>query len=164
MYDTLTVRENLEIGLGILRLTGTESKAKKSCLQHGTASDRGLTADELMEQFDLAAHRERIAGELPEGLRKLLDIAMALIAKPRILLLDEPTSGVSADEKFDIMDRVMRAAQVQGVTVLFVEHDMDIVRRYSQRVLAFYQGRILADGTVQQVLADTDVKRYVTGA
>lgn len=163
LYDTLTVRENLEVGLGILWMNRRQmASAQGSNLQPGGA---GLNdqASEILQRFHLAEHRDRIAGELPEGLRKLLDIAMALIAKPRILLLDEPTSGVSADEKFDIMDRVMDAARAQQATVLFVEHDMDIVRRYSQSVLAFYHGRILAEGSVQEVLADDEVRRYVTG-
>jgi branched-chain amino acid transport system ATP-binding protein len=78
-----------------------------------------------------------------------------------VLLLDEPTSGVAADEKFGIMDMVMSA--VRGVTVLFVEHDMDIVSRYAQRVIAFYDGRIIADGAPASVLAGADVRRYVIG-
>ena len=160
LYDTMTVRENLEIGLGIVRL----NRRRMSDGRGPGARRPAVAAHELLEQFQLAPHRDRVAGELPEGLRKLLDIAMALIASPRILLLDEPTSGVSADEKFEIMDRVMAAVRAQGVTVLFVEHDMDIVRRYSQRVLAFYQGRILADGSVQDVLADADVRHHVTGS
>lgn len=164
LYDTLTVRENLQMGLGILWLNRRKMAAGRGGVAaSGTTHGLNETAQNILERFQLAAHRDRIAGELPEGLRKLLDIAMALIAKPRVLLLDEPTSGVSADEKFDIMDRVMEGARAQQATVLFVEHDMDIVRRYSQSVLAFYQGRILAQGSVQQVLADADVQRYVTG-
>ncbi len=85
-------------------------------------------------------------------MRKLLDIAMAVAARPRLLLLDEPTSGVSADEKFRLMDMVMEALKAQGVTVLFVEHDMDIVSRYTHRILAFYEGRIIADGDPGTVL------------
>jgi branched-chain amino acid transport system ATP-binding protein len=82
---------------------------------------------------------------------------------PRVLLLDEPTSGVSAEEKFRLMDMVMDALRAEGVTVLFVEHDMDIVSRYTHRVLAFYEGRILADGDPDTVLRDTEVRRYVIG-
>ena len=100
---------------------------------------------------------------LPEGVRKLLDIAMAMVVKPKVLLLDEPTSGVSADEKFAIMDRVMAAVRADRVTILFVEHDMDIVRRYAARVLAFYEGRIIADGAPDAVLNDDEVRRYVVG-
>ena len=92
-------------------------------------------------------HRERRVAELPGGVRKLLDIAMALTGQPKLLLLDEPTSGVSAEEKFPMMDTIMAAlGQEQGTTVLFVEHDMDIVERHAGRVVAFYAGRIIADG------------------
>jgi branched-chain amino acid transport system ATP-binding protein len=104
-----------------------------------------------------------LAGLLPEGVRKLLDIAMAVSAGPRLLLLDEPTSGVSAAEKFQLMDMVMGALKEQRVTVLFVEHDMDIVSRYTHRILAFYEGRIIADGEPEVVLKDTEVRRYVIG-
>jgi branched-chain amino acid transport system ATP-binding protein len=80
-----------------------------------------------------------------------------------VLLLDEPTSGVSAEEKFRLMDMVMGALQAEGVTVLFVEHDMDIVSRYTHRILAFYEGRIIADGNPDVVLKDAEVRRYVIG-
>jgi branched-chain amino acid transport system ATP-binding protein len=78
-------------------------------------------------------------------------------------MLDEPTSGVSADEKFGLMDMVMNALAAEQVTVLFVEHDMDIISRYTHRVLAFYEGRIIADGDPADVLAHAEVRRYVIG-
>jgi branched-chain amino acid transport system ATP-binding protein len=116
-----------------------------------------------LERFGLAAYRDQPAGLLPEGVRKLLDIAMAMVVRPKVLLLDEPTSGVSADEKFDLMDMVMNAVRSDGVTVLFVEHDMEIVNRYTHRVLAFYEGRIIADGEPEKVLNEPEVRRYVIG-
>jgi branched-chain amino acid transport system ATP-binding protein len=88
---------------------------------------------------------------------------MAMVVKPKILMLDEPTSGVSADEKFAIMDMVMGAVRAERVTILFVEHDMDIVRRYTQRILAFYEGRIIADDKPEDVLNDPEVRKYVVG-
>ena len=100
---------------------------------------------------------------LPGGVRKLLDIALTMVAKPRVLLLDEPTSGVSAEEKFGIMQMVLDAARAEGATVLFVEHDMEVVSRFAQRVLAFYDGRIIADAPPAVALADPDVKRHVVG-
>jgi branched-chain amino acid transport system ATP-binding protein len=120
-------------------------------------------AQSMLERFELATHENRLVGELPGGVRKLLDIAMALTRQPKVLLLDEPTSGVSADEKFPMMDTVMRALNQENVTVLFVEHDMDIVERYGDRVVAFYSGRIIADDVPEKALAMGDVKRYVTG-
>lgn len=121
-------------------------------------------AHTLLQRFGLAEHSERRVAELPGGVRKLLDIAMALTGAPKLLLLDEPTSGVSAEEKFPMMDTIMAAlGQEQATTVLFVEHDMDIVARYSDRVIAFYAGRIIADDKPAVALATADVRRYVTG-
>ncbi len=120
-------------------------------------------AEALLERFRLQDVRQRRGAELPGGMRKLLDIAMALCAEPRILLLDEPTSGVAAEEKFPMMDTVMRGLADAEMTVLFVEHDMDIVERYASRVIAFYAGRIIADGAPGEALASEDVRRYVTG-
>jgi branched-chain amino acid transport system ATP-binding protein len=117
----------------------------------------------LLERFGLAAHAERRVAELPGGVRKLLDIAMSLTRKPRLLLLDEPTSGVSVDEKFPMMETIMAAVGGDNTTVLFVEHDMEIVNRYASRVVAFYSGRVLADGAPAAVLADAEVRRHVTG-
>ena len=124
-------------------------------------------AEGLLERFRLAEHRQRRVSELPGGVRKLLDIAMALTTAPKLLLLDEPTSGVSADEKFPMMETIMAAlnnqTETRDTTVLFVEHDMDIVERYADRVVAFYSGRIIADDKPAVALATDDVRRYVTG-
>jgi branched-chain amino acid transport system ATP-binding protein len=155
LFGNLTVYENLQVGVGI---------AARSPRGHG-GSDRaeGEEIEQLIERFNLAGYRTQNAALLPEGVRKLLDIAMAVAGRPKVLLLDEPTSGVSADEKFRLMDMVMTALKQQGVTVLFVEHDMDIVSRYTHRILAFYEGRIIADGEPQAVLAHPDVRRFVIG-
>lgn len=120
---------------------------------------------DLLERFGLADLANRQVRELPGGVRKLLDIAMALTGSPKLLLLDEPTSGVSADEKFSTMDTVIQAIERsdEKVTVVFVEHDMDIVRRYATRVAAFYSGRVIANGLAEQVINDPDVQRHVTG-
>jgi branched-chain amino acid transport system ATP-binding protein len=120
--------------------------------------------DALLARFRLGEHRERRVAELPGGVRKLLDIAMALTGDPKLLLLDEPTSGVSAEEKFPMMDTIMAAlGHAEDTAVLFVEHDMDIVQRYAGRVIAFYAGRVIADDTPTVALATDDVRRYVTG-
>jgi branched-chain amino acid transport system ATP-binding protein len=100
---------------------------------------------------------------LPGGVRKLVDIAMAVTRRPKLLLLDEPTSGVAAEEKFPLMNVIMSALAGAEVTVLFVEHDMDIVERYAERVLAFHDGRVIADDSPMAVLGNAEVQRYVTG-
>jgi branched-chain amino acid transport system ATP-binding protein len=120
-------------------------------------------AEEVLKRFRLQDQRQRLVAELPGGMRKLLDIALAMTGQPRLLLLDEPTSGVAAEEKFPMMDTVMQALSGQPLTTLFVEHDMDIVSRYCDRVIAFYSGRIIADDVPSVALANADVRRYVTG-
>ena len=108
-------------------------------------------------------YREQTIAVLPGGVRKLVDVAMAVTHQPKLLLLDEPTSGVAVEEKFPLMDVIMHAIEGTEATVLFVEHDMDIVGRYADRVLAFYAGRIIADGKPAAVLSNEEVQRYVTG-
>ncbi|HEY6002069.1 MAG TPA: ABC transporter ATP-binding protein [Anaeromyxobacter sp.] len=158
VFESLSARENLLVGLGIVALG-------RRLFAEGAASLRAPeeAADEMLARFRLERFRDARASVLPEGTRKLLDIAMALAVKPRLLLLDEPTSGVSADEKFALMDLVLGAVRADKVTVLFVEHDMEIVRRYTERVLAFYEGRVIADGTPADVFGNADVRRYVVG-
>ena len=158
LFNSLSVYDNLLVGIGIV-VSGGKNWAEGS--HH--AGTPGEAVSGMLERFRLSDYRDKLAGELPEGIRKLLDIAMAMAVKPKILLLDEPTSGVSADEKFALMDMVMEAVRAQQVTVLFVEHDMDIVNRYTERVLAFYEGRIIADGLPAAVLGDIEVRKYVTG-
>jgi branched-chain amino acid transport system ATP-binding protein len=120
-------------------------------------------AEHLLQRFALGPHAARPVSELAGGVRKLLDIAMTLARRPRLLLLDEPTSGVSSEEKFPTMDRVMDALAAEAATILFVEHDMEIVSAYADRVIAFNSGRVIADGAPAEVLRDADVRRYVTG-
>lgn len=103
------------------------------------------------------------ASDLPEGLRKLADIALALALKPRLLLLDEPTSGVSTTEKFAIMDTIVNVLRSEKITALFVEHDMDVVERYADRVLVWDSGRVMTEGAPREVLAKREVIERVVG-
>ena len=165
LYSSLSVEENMLVALGIvLRNAGLGG-----FLSRGTANVPGYdappeeVAERILERFGLLEYRSRNAQVLPGGVRKLLDIALTMAAKPRVLLLDEPTSGVSAEEKFGIMERVMAAAKAEGATILFVEHDMEVVGRFAERVLAFYDGRIIADAPPAAALANPEVQRYVVG-
>ena len=164
LYGSLTALENVVIALGIVLRNSKKSKlARTPKIVPGHGTTLVQAAENMLERFGLSSYRSTPARVLPEGVRKLLDIAMALAVKPEMLILDEPTSGVSSDEKFGIMDTVMNAVRAEGVTVLFVEHDMEIVSRYSKRVIAFYEGRVLADGAPAHVLGDPDVRKYVVG-
>ena len=165
LYQSLTVHGNMMAALGVLLsnagLGGFFSRGTPLVPGHDAGAEE--VAARTLERFGLSAYRDSNAQTLPGGVRKLLDIALTIVAKPRILLLDEPTSGVSADEKFGIMEMVMNVARDEGATVLFVEHDMEIVSRFAQRVLAFYDGRIIADAPPEIALNDPEVRRYVVG-
>ncbi len=157
LFPSLTPEENLLMALGIARPDRLSSWRP--------ARDRAVTAalEDLLSRFRLHEYRDYAISALPGGVRKLVDIAMAVTRRPKLLLLDEPTSGVAAEEKFPLMDVVMAALEGGEVTVLFVEHDMEIVGRYAERVLAFYDGRIIADDVPTKVLGNAEVQRYVTG-
>ena len=153
----LTALENMLVSLAIADPT------PPSFFRRANDAEAIERAMEILHRFRIEDYASRLMGELPAGVRKLLDIAMAMTGHPKVMMLDEPTSGVAAEEKFPIMDLVMEALEAEHVTTLFVEHDMDIVTRYSERVLAFYDGRIIANDAPDEVLADPQVQRYVTG-
>lgn len=157
VFPSATVADNLLIALGIAEAGGATG------LRRLRRPDLAAKVDAMLARYRIVDYGRQRAGTLPQGVRKLLDIAMAMVAGPRILLLDEPTSGISSEEKFELMDIVMGALAEEGVTVLFVEHDMEIVSRYVSRVLAFYQGEIICDAPPATALADPRVKEFVIG-
>lgn len=119
---------------------------------------------EVAELFGLADHLEEKSGNFPQGAKKLLDVASAFALHPEIILLDEPTSGVSTSAKNKIMQVLMDASKKIGIkTILQVEHDMDIVFSYSDRIIAVQQGRILADGPPDKMKQDENVICNVVG-
>ncbi len=121
-------------------------------------------AEAILEQVGCSDVKDRVASELPEGKRKLVDIALALALKPAVLLMDEPTSGVASSEKFAIMDTLIGALRAQKVTSVFVEHDMEMVSRYANRVAVWSSGRIQKEGPPDEVLTDPEVIRTVIGS
>jgi branched-chain amino acid transport system ATP-binding protein len=165
LYSSLSVLDNMMIGLGIVQdnagVGGFFSRREPPVPGFGKPALE--VAEHLLARFGLADYRHRNAQVLPGGVRKLLDIALTMVARPRVLLLDEPTSGVSSEEKFGIMQMVLDAVRAEGTTVLFVEHDMEVVSRFAQRVIAFYDGRVIADAPPAEALANADVKRHVVG-
>jgi len=167
LCEPMSPLDNLLVAVGAGRAGGGDGRVRAR--ERGgifRPVHSGLALEEawsMLHRFGLTDYAEQPVNELPGGVRKLVDIAMALARRPRVLLLDEPTSGVSSEEKFPLMDRVMRALGTDSVAVIFVEHDMDIVTRYADRVLAFYAGQIIADDRPDEVLSDPMVQKYVTG-
>ncbi|MDR3467578.1 MAG: ATP-binding cassette domain-containing protein [Xanthobacteraceae bacterium] len=125
--------------------------------------DVAAEAHDIIAKFGLADIADRGADTLNEGARKLTDIAMALALRPRLLLMDEPTSGVAAADKMEVVATLARVLREAGVTAVFVEHDMEVVDRFADRVAVWSQGRISALGTPGAVLSDPRVQRDVIG-
>ncbi len=160
IFPTLTVFENMCVAAAIARGTGgVLSQALTPLRSEQTVAE----AEAAITLFQIDRYRESRVATLPQGIRKLLDIAMAVAGWPKILLLDEPTSGISVEEKFGLMDVVMSALKSRRVTILFVEHDMEIIGRFADRVLAFYDGTIIADGPPGEALANERVQTLISG-
>jgi len=160
IFPSLTVFENICAAAAIAR---GPANALAHALRPLRSPDTLAEAEAAIELFRIAAYRDARAATLPQGVRKLLDIAMAVVGWPRMLLLDEPTSGISIEEKFTLMDVIMTALKSRKITVLFVEHDMEIVARFADRVLAFYDGTVIADGAPAEALADPRVQTFISG-
>jgi branched-chain amino acid transport system ATP-binding protein len=118
----------------------------------------------VAELFGLSSVLGRAARTLPQGDKKLLDVASAFALNPEVILMDEPTSGVSTRDKTAIMETLVQAARRIGVkAIIQVEHDMDIVFAYSHRIIALHQGIILADATPEAIRRDERVVATVIG-
>ena len=125
---------------------------------------RGARSTETAELFGLGDKLGQPARTLPQGDKKLLDVASAFALRPEVILMDEPTSGVSTADKHVIMDTLVQAAARMGVqAIIQVEHDMDIVFGYSDRIVALHEGRVLADATPAVVRADERLIDTVVG-
>jgi len=157
LFGEMTTLENM------LTAQSVAPKVTRSFWRPLQRPDTMESAMERLKHFNITDSANQQVSMLPQGVRKILDIAMATVGSPQLVMLDEPTSGVSAEEKFEVMDIVMAAFARQEVTVMFIEHDMELVERYAKRVLAFYNGLVIADADSRQALADPQVREYVVG-
>jgi branched-chain amino acid transport system ATP-binding protein len=159
VFPGLTVLECLQVAV-ISRL-GRGRRAFARLVADREIADQ---AREVAELFALTDKAHVPAQALAQGDKKLLDVASAFALRPRIILMDEPTSGVSTADKTAIMDILVSASRRIGIeSIIQVEHDMDIVFGYSDRIVALHQGRILADGTPDEIRAKADVVATVVG-
>lgn len=122
------------------------------------------TAEKLLEDVGMSAMTAAPVTTLAYGDVKRVELAMALASEPALLLLDEPTAGMAAEERHRIMQRISDLVRARGITVLFTEHDMDAVFGYASRILAMDQGRLIADDTPDAVRNDARVQRVYLGA
>lgn len=130
------------------------------------APDAGLgpRADEILATFGLAAHAQKLAGDLSYGQQKLLDIAMAFMAEPRIVMLDEPCAGVNPSLIDSIRDLLARLNRERATTFVVIEHNMDFVMALCRRVMVLAEGRVLAIGSPAEIRANPAVLEAYLGA
>ena len=158
LFDQLTARDNVA-------LTIFSREGKIANLVALAASDSAVwdEAHEILKAFGLEAKARTLAGGVSQGERKLLDVAVAYALRPKLLFLDEPTSGVSTREKAPIMYIITSVVQSGRITAVIIEHDMDVVFRYCPRIVAMHQGTILADGTPDEIRQNEQVTANLLG-
>jgi len=159
LFDGLSVFDNVA-----LAIFAREGKTAKIAALAANDDDVRRETREVLAEFGLAAKSELMAGELAQGERKLLDVAVAYALRPKLLFLDEPTSGVSSAEKAQIMDTVSSVVRSGAVTAVVIEHDMDVVFRYSDRIVMMHEGAFLADGPPDAIRANEAVASILLGA
>ena len=157
LFKGLSVRDNVATGLAHRRratwlgdLLGTPGSRRDA----RAVSD---AVDEVLTELRLGAIADRLAGSLPYGFQKRVELARALVARPKVLILDEPMAGMTATEKAELAEDVRAARRRLGATVILIEHDIGIVMSLSDRVAVLDHGRKIADGTPAEVSADPAV-------
>ena len=159
IFPQLTVAET--IGAAVISRQKKRWKMFSSFTTDKMAAKR---VEEIAEIFGLHSRLHIAAAALSQGEKKLLDVASAFALDPKVILLDEPTSGVSTAEKHRIMKTMIAAAKNAGIkAILLVEHDMDLVAAYSDRIVALAEGKVLADLPPKQFFADPIVVETVVG-
>ena len=158
LFDQLSVQDN--VTLAIFSREGRTRRLFSLADADTAVRDEGAA---VLKQFGLDGRAGEPAGGLSQGERKLLDVAVAYALRPKLLFLDEPTSGVSTREKAPIMDIITQVVRSGGITAVIVEHDMDVVFTYCPRIVAMHQGTILADGTPEQIRGNPQVTANMLG-
>tara|TARA_B100000686_G_scaffold93040_1_gene99446 strand:- start:17688 stop:18431 length:744 start_codon:yes stop_codon:yes gene_type:complete len=158
IFPSLTVYESIKLALLSKRnsLNNMWTRFKDHQINN--------SANEIIELTGMVKSKNIISSELSHGDQKLLDIALALSLSPEILLLDEPTAGMGPEERWQMIDRIKDLWKKTRMTILFIEHDMDIVFKIAQKIYVLQQGAILAEGNPQKIKNDKNViKAYLGG-
>ena len=153
----MTVRENVQLALW------SRQRRTHNLWRNPRPLDRD-GADALLEQVGIADAAQRYCGELAYGDLKRVELAIALANAPRLLLMDEPTAGMAPRDRIALIELTARLTRQRDLAVLFTEHDMDVVFGYAHRVIVLDRGRLIAQGTPQEVRADANVRAVYLGS
>ena len=164
LFENASVLHNLLIGRHTHRTTGFWQDLVFTGKTRQTELKTREKAEEVIELLDLQHYRDSHVAGLPYGVRKVVEMARALCTEPKLLLLDEPSSGLNVEETDDMAFWIADIKNELGVTVLMVEHDMSLVSKVSDRVLAMSQGEVLAMGTPREVQSDPGVIEAYIGS
>ena len=151
LFEHATVLQNLLIGRHTHRKTGLWSEIFFTGKTRAAEIEAREKVEQVIDFLNLQHHRESLIAGLPYGVRKVVELARALCTEPKLLLLDEPSSGLNVEETEDMAFWISDIKNELGITVLMVEHDMSLVSKVSDRVLAMNQGEVVAMGTPREV-------------
>ncbi|MEM3406416.1 MAG: ABC transporter ATP-binding protein [Nitrososphaerota archaeon] len=156
LYNNLTVLDNIRIA--IISYLGKANK-----FFYKIDKEVNEKTEEILKIFNFQEKKNLLAQDLSHGDRKLLDVAIAFSLNPKLVLLDEPTSGVSTSEKREIMNTIYNVIKERKVTALIVEHDMDVVFSYSDEIIVMHEGEIIAKGEPSKIKEDKNVEHILLG-
>ena len=155
-FPRLTVLENLLVASELVNWTQLRwalAERRRWKLVESRETERAF---ELLGQFDLSGLAHRLAGELSGGQRRIVEIARALMRRPRVLVLDEPLAGLNEGMSLEVLSHIARC-KAQGVAILLVEHNVDVITKVSDRIVAMSDGRVIASGDAAVVMNDPEV-------
>ncbi|MFL5432134.1 MAG: ABC transporter ATP-binding protein, partial [Myxococcales bacterium] len=158
VFPLLTALENVAVPL-----LAMEKRALDPLRRLAAMPGLRARAQRLLDDVGLGQRGDRPAAELSHGDRRLLEIALALATKPRLLFLDEPTAGMGSGERDRVLQEIRKLAAAGGLTILLVEHDMDVVFGLASRIVVLHQGKVLAQGTPAQIRDDPHVREIYLG-
>ncbi len=164
LFEHASVLHNLLIGRHTHRVTGLWQDFFFTAKARDAELKAREKAEEVIEFLSLQHYRDTFVAGLPYGVRKVVELARALCTEPKLLLLDEPSSGLNVEETDDMAFWIQDIKNELGITVLMVEHDMSLVSKVSDRVLAMNQGEMLAMGTPREVQTDPGVIEAYLGS
>ncbi len=163
LFENATVLQNLLLGRHIYKKTNILSEVFFTPSARRQEHEYRLKVEEVIDFLDLQHYRDTLINGLPYGVRKNVELARALCTDPKLLLLDEPSSGLTNEETIDLGFWIKDIQSLLGITIIMIEHDMSFVNKVSDRILALNYGKILASGLPEEIKSNADVKQAYMG-